>query len=63
MEVGGKTLGRLARFSDHSNQADVLGQGATLKLPESILGEESQEHGLPQIHSMEEKGEIRSLSI
>lgn len=50
MVVGGKPLGRLARLSDHSYQADVLGQGATLELPESILGEESQENGLPQIY-------------
>lgn len=63
MAVGGETLGRLARLSDHSNQADVLRQGATLKLPESILGEESQEDGLPQIHSMEEKGETRSVLL
>ena len=60
MAVGGETSGRLARLSDH---ADVLGQGVTLKLPESILGLESQEDGLPQIHLMEKNGETRSVLL
>ena len=47
MAVSAEPLGRLAKLSDLSNQADILGQGAILGLPESISGEESQENGLP----------------